>query len=77
MRRRPHAEVKDKVSIFKKIGKFFRECRSELKKIVWYNREQTFRSSVLVIVCIIIVGVVVAALDFAFSRGLIWLGNLI
>lgn len=73
----PAKVKKEKVSIFKRLGKFFRECRGELKKIVWYSREQTFHSSVLVIVCIIIVSAVVAGFDLMFSKGLQWLASLV
>ena len=73
----PAKVKKDKVSIFKKLGKFFRECRSEMKKIVWYSREQTIRSSIVVIVFIIIIGVIVSALDFGFSKCLNLLAGIV
>ncbi len=65
-----------KPSIGKRIGSFFRGMKSELKKIVWFSREQTFRSSVVVIVSIVIFSLFISALDYGFSQGLRWLGGL-
>ena len=48
-----------------------------MKKIVWYSKEQTFRSSVIVIVSILVLSVLVSGLDFAFSHLLLWLGELV
>ena len=68
---------KNKVPLKERVGKFLREYKSELKKIVWYSREQTFKSSVVVVVSIIITGAVVGGLDWCFSHLITWLGTLI
>ena len=60
-----------------KIKKFFKDYKSEMKKIVWYSREQTVHSSIVVIVCIVFIGAVIAALDFGFSHLLSWIAALV
>lgn len=71
------AARKDKPSLKERVAKSWREYKSELKKIVWYNREQTFRSSVVVVVSIIVVSACVGGLDWVFSKLLMWLGTLV
>ncbi len=59
-----------------KIGKFFRDYKSEFKKIVWPSKDETVRQSVVVIVAIVICGAALLVLDTAFSSGLTALGKL-
>ncbi len=69
--------AKKKVSLGERISKFFREYKSEMKKIVWYSRHDTIHSTILVIVSIVIVSAVVSVLDLGFTSGLMALGKLI
>ena len=55
-----------KPGIFKRIAKYFRECKSEMKKIVWSSGKQTFNNTVVVIVAMIVIGAVVVGLDYLF-----------
>lgn len=71
------AEKAKKPPIMSRIGKALREYKSEMKKIVWYSREQTVHSSIVVIVCIVVIGAVIAALDFGFSHLLSWIAALV
>ena len=68
-------------SIFKRIGgalqKFWREYKSELKKIVWYDRKSTIRSTFVVLVSILVSAVFLGILDFGFAQGIMALGKLI
>ena len=57
-----------KPGLFKRIFKYLRECKSEMKKIVWSSGKQTFNNTVLVIVAMIVIGAIVVGLDFLFSR---------
>ena len=68
---------KSKISLKTKTLKALREYKSELKKIVWFNREQTFKSSVIVIISVIIVSAFISSLDYIFSTALSWLGKLV
>ena len=71
------AEKVKKTPLRKRIDKSFREYKSELKKIVWYSREQTFHSTIVVLVSIIVSAAVIAVVDFSFSHLITWLGSLI
>lgn len=70
------AAKKKKEPLTKRIAKKWKEFVAEFKKIVWYSRKDTWNSTILVIICIVVVGAVVAALDYAFSTGLTFLGSL-
>ena len=71
------AAKKEKTPFKERAAKFLRENKAELKKISWYSKEQTFRSSLIVIVSIVVVSAFVSGLDFAFSNLLMWLGSLV
>lgn len=57
------AETKKKENIFKRIGKWFRGMKSELKKVVWPSASQLFNNTLVVIVCAIVVALIVWAFD--------------
>ena len=61
-------KTEKKPGLFKRIFKYLRECKSEMKKIVWSSGKQTFNNTVLVIVAMIVIGAIVVGLDFLFSR---------
>jgi len=60
-----------------KIVRFFKDCKSELKKIVWYGKKQTLKSTLLVIIAIVLSGAIIGVLDLGFSKAIMALGNLI
>ncbi len=70
-------EKKDKPSFFKKIGDFFRACKSELKKIVWYSKQDTFNSTLLVVIVLIVCSAAISLLDYGFSSAVSALGKLL
>ena len=49
--------------VFSKIGKFFRDCKNEIKKVVWPTRKTVFRNTLVVLVVIIVIGLFVFGLD--------------
>lgn len=55
-----------KPSVFAKIAKYFRECRSEVKKIVWPTPQATFKNVGIVLSVLLVVGLFVYALDTGF-----------
>ena len=59
-----------KPSIFSRIGKWFRELKSEIHKIVWPTRKQTVNNSIVVIAAILVVGVFIWILDAIFNFGI-------
>ncbi len=57
------ADKDKKPGIGKRIGRFFRELKAELKKVAWPSRAETLRNTGIVIVCVIVVGVIVWIFD--------------
>ena len=60
------AEAK-KENFFARIGKlisrWFREMKSELKKVVWPTKSQMVNNTVIVLVCTLIVGICIWVFD--------------
>lgn len=55
---------KDKKPGFgKRLGRFFRELKAELKKVSWPSRADTLKKTGIVIACVIVVGVIVWIFD--------------
>ena len=53
-----------------RICKYFRELRSELKKIVWPTTEQVLKNALIVAGCILIIGVFIWMFDFVAQVGI-------
>ena len=53
----------------KGISKFFREIRSELKRVIWPTREQLINNTVTVLIACLVVGVIIWVADFALGYG--------
>ena len=58
------------------LGKFLRGLKSEMKKVVWLPKNQTLRSTVVVLIIVAVCAIVIGVLDFAFGSGIKLLGNL-
>ena len=56
-------EKNSKPGFFSRIGKWFKDMKSELKKVQWPTRKQTINNTVIVIVCCIIVGICIWVFD--------------
>ena len=46
-----------------KVCKFFRELKSELKKVVWPTPKQVVKNTLIVVVAVIIIGATVSLFD--------------
>ena len=68
------AEVKEKKP--NRIAKFFRDYKSELKKITWCPFKTVKTNTVMVCVLVLILAIVIALLDLGASTGLIEFGKL-
>jgi len=53
-----------------KITRFFKEVKSELKKVTWPSKKQVTRNTLVVIAAVILIGIVIWVLDLLFSLGL-------
>ena len=59
-----------------RVSKFFREYKSEIKKISWSKPRQTFNNTWVVIVCSIALSVAIGVVDFLISSGILKLGTM-
>lgn len=57
------------VRFFRRIAKWFREMRSELKKVVWPTRKQLINNTLVVIAVIIVCGIFIWAFDWVAGVG--------
>ena len=73
------AEVK-KENWFKRtigaIGRYFRELRSELKKVVWPTPQQVLKNTLIVLACVVVVGVFIWLFDVVGDLLIKWLISL-
>lgn len=52
-----------KPGFFARLSKWFRELKSELKKVQWPSRKQTVNNTLVVIACVIVVGIFIWIFD--------------
>ncbi len=55
---------------------FFKGVKSEFKKVVWPDRQSTLRQSVAVVIISVVVGVIIAVLDFIVQYGVHFLTSI-
>jgi preprotein translocase, SecE subunit, bacterial len=72
-----NGKKKEKTPLMEKVKRFLREYKSELKKIVWYGPKQTAKSTVLVVITIVVAAACIGGFDFLFSNLLNILGRVI
>lgn len=51
-----------------RIMKFFRETKSEMKKVSWPSREQLIRNTGVILAFVAIMTVILSLVDFGFER---------
>ncbi len=57
------------VRMFKRIGSFTRECISEMKKVTWLSKVETFKSSLVVLVVAVALAALIGVLDTGLEYG--------
>lgn len=67
---KPAAPKEKKPGLFARMSKYLRDTRSEVKKIVWPNRQQVINNTGVVVVTIIVIGLIIGGLDSIFQTGL-------
>ena len=64
---KPEKAKKDKENVFaraaKRTARWFREMKSELKKVVWPTGKQTLNNVIVAVVVMVLAGVVIWAFD--------------
>lgn len=56
---------------------FFRDYKSEIKKVTWPSKDITIKSTIVVIVCLVVSGIVIGLLDFGLAKLIELFANLV
>ena len=59
---------KAKPSFWLRITKYFREVRSELRKVAWPNRKEVINNTGIVLLVVVIVALFIGVVDFLISN---------
>ncbi len=59
--------VTKKEGFTKRISRYFREVRSEMRKVIWPNRKELINYTGVVLVSAVIVSIIIWVLDTFFS----------
>jgi preprotein translocase subunit SecE len=65
-----------KPGIFKRMANFFKEYKSEMKKVVWYPKNRVLHDTGVVVAALAVCGVAIGLLDSLFGWLIELLGNL-
>lgn len=60
-----------------RVVKFFRDLKSERKKVTWPTLEDTKKQTYVVIVELFAVALLVGLLDYGFSKFILWLAGIV
>lgn len=63
-----NAKAKDQQKAGSKITRFFKGVKSEFKKIIWPDRDTLLKQLVAVLVVTVILGLIIALLDYGFQN---------
>ena len=71
------AKKQEKEGVFrrtgKRISKWFREMRAELKKVVWPTKKQVLQNTVVVLISVLVIGVFIWIFDAISNLIVQWL----
>ena len=59
-----------------KLVKFWNGVKAEFKKIVWPDKQATLKQSIAVVAISVVVGVIIAILDFVIKNGVHFLTSI-
>ena len=66
------AHSESKLSLFGRIALFIRQVVAELRKVIWPTRKELITYTVVVIVFVAAMAAIVAAFDYVFTRGVLF-----
>lgn len=69
------AEKKKKKNPFTSTGKFFREVKAEMKKVVWPTKKQVVNNTLIVLAVVLIAVIFIGVFDLIFQFGFLQLTN--
>jgi preprotein translocase subunit SecE len=56
------------MNLFKKIGNFFNEVKTQMKKVDWPSKEKTIKDTIAVVSISFAVAIFLGGLDFLFGK---------
>lgn len=56
----------------KNFVKFFKEIRTELKKVIWPTREQLTNNTITVLLACLVIGAIIWIVDFGLTKVVEW-----
>lgn len=57
---------------FGRLGRFFREVISELRKVIWPTRKELLTYTAVVVVFLVVMLAIVGTLDFLYAKGVLF-----
>lgn len=60
--------VTKKAGLGTRIKKYFKECKSEVKKVTWPTKEQLAHNTMIIIAFVAIATIILSLLDFGFGK---------
>jgi len=70
------AKKSGKPAFTKRIATFFKEYRSEMKKVTWYPAGRVWHDTGIVVAALVVCGVLIGALDLLFTQIILLLGQI-
>ena len=71
------AKPTGQLNVFQRLMKYFRDVRSEMRRVVWPTRNEVTNSSMVVLVMLAIMTIFVGVLDYAASGIILnWLAKI-
>jgi preprotein translocase subunit SecE len=64
--------TEQKLGVFARIGLFYRQILSELKKVVWPTRKQLSTYTAVVLVFVLFIIAVVSLIDLVLTKVVFW-----
>ena len=68
----PRAKEARRTGLFGRIGGFFREVVSELRKVIWPTRKELLTYTTIVIVFVAVMTTIVGLLDLGLGKAILW-----
>ncbi|MGC4893895.1 preprotein translocase subunit SecE [Micromonospora sp. DT31] len=62
----------ERIGLFARIARFFREVVAELRKVIWPTRKELLTYTAVVVVFVAVMLAIVAGLDFGFAKAVLW-----
>ena len=64
-------------TLAKKLAKFLKDTKGELKKVVWTSKSEVWKSLKLVIAAVVSLSIVIAVIDYVATVGIQYIAGLI